>query len=77
METITLDKRFFESTRGQIVTLLRGAPCTVEDLAEKVHKDIAAKLTHARIWGSSVHEGQSVGREHVLADRDLVELHSA
>jgi ribosome-interacting GTPase 1 len=48
---------------------------TVEDLAEKVHKDIAAKLTHARIWGSSAHDGQSVGREHVLADKDLVELH--
>ncbi|MFN0052603.1 MAG: GTPase [Planctomycetales bacterium] len=48
---------------------------TVEDLAEKVHKDLAAKLTHARIWGSGVHDGQSVGRDHVLADRDLVELH--
>jgi ribosome-interacting GTPase 1 len=50
---------------------------TVEDLAEKVHKDIAAKLTHARIWGSSAHDGQSVGREHVLADKDLVELHGS
>jgi ribosome-interacting GTPase 1 len=48
---------------------------TVEDLAEKVHKDLAAKLTHARIWGASAHDGQSVGREHVLVDRDLVELH--
>ena len=36
MEAITFDKRFFESTRGQIVTILRGAPCTVEDLAEKL-----------------------------------------
>jgi len=35
-DKITFDKRFFESTRGQIVTLLRGAPCTVEDLAEKL-----------------------------------------
>ncbi|MBI3863144.1 MAG: TGS domain-containing protein [Planctomycetia bacterium] len=50
---------------------------TVEDLAEKVHKDIAASLTHARIWGAAVHDGQSVGREHVLADKDLVELHGA
>jgi len=48
---------------------------TVEDLAERIHKDLAVKLTHARIWGSGVHDGQSVGREHVLADRDLVELH--
>lgn len=50
---------------------------TVEDLAEKIHKDLAAKLTHARIWGSGVHDGQSVGREHLLADKDLVELHEA
>jgi ribosome-interacting GTPase 1 len=48
---------------------------TVEDLAGKVHKDLAASLTHARIWGSGVHDGQSVGRDHVLADKDLVELH--
>jgi ribosome-interacting GTPase 1 len=40
-----------------------------------VHKDLAETLTHARIWGSGLHDGQSVGREHVLADRDLVELH--
>jgi predicted ArsR family transcriptional regulator len=36
METITFDKRFFESTRGQIVTLLRAAPCTVDELAVKL-----------------------------------------
>ena len=36
MEGITIDKRFFESTRGQIVTLLRSAPCTVEELAGKL-----------------------------------------
>jgi predicted ArsR family transcriptional regulator len=33
---MAFDKRFFESTRGQIVTILRGAPSTVEDLAEKL-----------------------------------------
>ena len=31
-----MDKRFFESTRGQIVSLLRSAPCTVDDLAGKL-----------------------------------------
>lgn len=36
MEAITIDKRFFESTRGQIVTILRGGACTVEELAEKL-----------------------------------------
>lgn len=31
-----LDERFFESTRGQIVTILRSSACTVEDLAEQL-----------------------------------------
>jgi predicted ArsR family transcriptional regulator len=31
-----LDKRFFESTRGRIVTLLRGSICTVEELAREL-----------------------------------------
>ena len=31
-----LDKRFFESTRGRIVTILRGSACTVEELAGKL-----------------------------------------
>lgn len=52
----------------------RGA--NVEDLAAKVHQDIADKLKFAKVWGTSAADGQTVGRDHVLADRDLVELHS-
>lgn len=48
---------------------------TVEELAAEVHRDLADSLKHARIWGTSAREGQTVGREHVLADRDMVELH--
>ena len=55
-------------------TLPRGA--IVEDLAAKVHQDLADKLKFAKVWGSSAGDGQTVGREHVLADRDLVELHA-
>jgi ribosome-interacting GTPase 1 len=47
---------------------------TVEDLAERVHRDLAASLKHARIWGIAG-DGLTVGRDHVLADRDVVELH--
>lgn len=55
-------------------TLPAGA--SVEDLAAKVHKELAAKLTHARVWGGGGHDGQSVGRDHVLSDKELVELHA-
>ena len=40
---------------------------TVDELAEQVHRDIAALSKYARIRCSSVHDGASVGREHVLA----------
>jgi uncharacterized protein len=55
-------------------TLRRGQ--TVHDVAGQVHKDIAAALRYARIWGTEVYPGQQVGPEHALADKDVVELHT-
>jgi len=49
---------------------------TVYDLALLVHKDVAAQLKYARLWGSARFESQQVDREHVLNDRDVVELHT-
>jgi len=51
------------------------AGATVLDVARLVHKDIAGSLRYARAWGSGVFDGQQVGPEHVLADRDVIELH--
>ena len=48
---------------------------TVAQLAELVHRDFADKLKSARIWGTGVFDGQTVTREHVLHDKDVVELH--
>ena len=48
----------------------------VEDVARLVHQDLAQSLRYARLWGRSGFDGQHVGREHVLADGDVVELHS-
>ena len=49
---------------------------TVLDLARLVHKDIAAGFHHARLWGGGTFDGQQVGADHVLADGDVVELHT-
>src|SRR5215212_7594699 len=46
MHGITFDKRFFDSTRGQIVTLLRGAPCIVDELAGKLNLTDNAVRAH-------------------------------
>ncbi len=47
---------------------------TVEYLAGRVHKDFLENLRAARVWGSGSFDGQMVGRDHVLADGDVVEL---
>src|SRR5947209_5738446 len=51
------------------------AGSTLLELATRVHRDFADKLKSARIWGTGVHDGQTVTREHVLHDKDVVELH--
>ncbi len=55
-------------------TLRRGQ--TVEDVARLVHKDVARSLRYARVWGKSGFDGQQVGREHAVADGDVIELHT-
>jgi len=47
----------------------------LDDAAAEVHKDFAAKLKYARIWGSGKHDGLMVKRDHVLEDGDIIELH--
>jgi hypothetical protein len=48
---------------------------TIHDLAVHVHKEIAERMKFARIWGHAKFDGQQVDRHHVLADKDVVELH--
>jgi ribosome-interacting GTPase 1 len=54
-------------------TIHRGG--TLLDLAERIHRELPDKLKSARIWGTGVFDGQSVPRDHVLHDRDVVEIH--
>ncbi len=48
---------------------------TVADLADRVHHELGEVCVGARVWGPSARfEGQRVGRAHVLADGDAVEV---
>ncbi|MEW5866330.1 MAG: GTPase [Bacillota bacterium] len=58
---------------GQPFILKKGS--AVVDMAAAVHRDFPSKLKSARIWGSARFDGQSVPRDYVLQDKDIVELH--
>jgi hypothetical protein len=51
------------------------AGSTVMDLATQIHRELAEKLKTAKIWGTGVYDGQNVQRNHVLNDKDIIELH--
>jgi ribosome-interacting GTPase 1 len=51
------------------------AGSTVMDLATAIHRQLAEKLKSARIWGTGVYDGQNAQRNHVLKDKDIIELH--
>ncbi len=54
-------------------TVRRGQ--TVHDVAALVHKEIAQSLKYARLWRGQEFNGQQVGRDHAVADGDIIELH--
>lgn len=48
---------------------------SVLDVAKIIHRELYEKFAYARIWGSSVrYPGQRVGADHILEDRDIVEI---
>jgi ribosome-interacting GTPase 1 len=51
------------------------AGSTVMDLATQIHRELAEKLRTAKIWGTGVYDGQNVQRNHILNDKDIIELH--
>lgn len=65
MKRTKLDKRFFDSTRGAIVTLLRGCKGTVDDLAKKLGlTDNAVRANLATLERDGLVQQDGVRRSH-------------
>lgn len=72
--------RIYTKPKGEIpdynapVILHERGP-TVEAFCNRLHKAIIKDFKYAWVWGQSVrHQPMKVGREHVLADEDVVQL---
>jgi ribosome-interacting GTPase 1 len=56
-------------------TLKRGG--TLLDVAELVHRDLAANFKYARVWGAGVlTPGAQMKADYVVHDKDVVEIHA-
>lgn len=70
---IRVHLRHAGETDAEPLALPEGA--TVADVADRIHHELAAACRGARVWGRSARfEGQRVGRTHVVADGDVVEV---
>jgi ribosome-interacting GTPase 1 len=49
---------------------------TVTDVAAMVHRDIAAGMRSAKIWGSGKFQGQAVQKNFEVSDGDIIEIHA-
>ncbi len=70
--------RVYTKTPGQkadkIDPIILPIGSTVLNAATKIHKEFA-NLRYAKLWGSSKFDGQTVGKEQMLEDGDIVEFH--
>jgi ribosome-interacting GTPase 1 len=48
----------------------------VHELARRVYRGLELRVRAARVWGHGVAAGQNVQLDHMLHDRDIVELHT-
>mmetsp|Transcript_3264 Transcript_3264/g.5057 ORF Transcript_3264/g.5057 Transcript_3264/m.5057 type:complete len:372 (-) Transcript_3264:76-1191(-) len=72
--------RIYTKPRGQIpdysapvVISRKGA--TVEKFCHRIHKGLLEQFKNALVWGSSAkHNPQRVGKDHKLADEDVVQI---
>ena len=64
-----------EPDRSKPFTIRRGE--TLVEVAANVHRDMAANLRSARVWGEAVHDGTTVKPDYEPQDGDVVELHAS
>jgi len=62
-----------EPDLSEPVILKKGG--TIDEVALSVHKDFAAKLRYAKVWGSGKFDGQMVKRDYRISEGDVIELH--
>nr|CAD2205206.1 unnamed protein product [Meloidogyne enterolobii] len=72
--------RIYTKPKGQLPDyetpiVLNADKRIMEDLCMKIHKSLAKDFKHALVWGRSVrHTPQSVGKNHLLEDEDVVQV---
>ncbi|UKJ87789.2 developmentally regulated GTP-binding protein 1 [Theileria orientalis] len=72
--------RIYTKPRGKIPdyeapVILKRSNSRVEDFCVRIHKSLLSQFKYALVWGKSAkHNPQKVGKDHFLADQDIVQI---
>ena len=72
--------RIYTKPQGQMPdyeepVILHDTSPTIEEFCNRLHKGIMADFNFAWVWGRSAkHQPQRCGKDHVLADEDIVQI---
>ena len=72
--------RIYTKPKGNIPdyeepVVLHATKPTVEDMCNRLHRSIMKQFLYAWVWGNSVkHQPQKVGKTHILADEDVIQI---
>lgn len=72
--------RIYTKPRGQVPdytapVILKRGKSSITEFCVRIHKQLLAEFKYALVWGTSVkHNPQKCGKEHVLADEDVVQI---
>jgi len=72
--------RVYTKPKGQIPdynapVVLPRTKSTIEDFCNRIHRQLLKQFKYGLVWGLSVkYNPQKVGKEHILADEDVVQI---
>jgi len=71
--------RLYTKPKGQIpdynAPVVMRSGSSIEYFCDKLHKGIMRQFKYASVWGLSVkHNPQKVGRDHIVADEDVIQI---
>jgi len=78
-EKLNLMRLYLKETGKEADTvepLIIKVKSTIKNVCERLHKDFVTKFKFARVWGpSSKFPGQKFMLDHILKDKDILEIH--
>jgi len=78
-ESLNLIRVYTKAPRSKVVKkpIILKPGSSIKNIVKEVHSDLYEHFEYAKIWGDSVKvNGTKVGLDHVLKDKDIIEIHA-